>query len=172
MNESNPESRPDQLNSDLITGEHGSHPVGTALGAAGAAAGGAAIGMMAGPIGAAVGAVAGAIAGGLIGKAAAELANPTVEDAYWREHFRDEPYYDPAHTYDDYAPAYRAGYLHYDPKRTFEDAEPDLAAHYLNYRGESKLDWERAKDATYAAWQRRHAEFHLADSNASGRLLS
>src|SRR5688572_12921231 len=73
-------------NRDPISGEPGSHPVGTGVGAvaggaAGAAAGaatGAAVGTAgAGPIGTAVGAAAGAIVGGLAGHGTAEGLNPT-----------------------------------------------------------------------------------------------
>jgi len=172
MSNSNLEKAEDKLNPDPITGAHGSHPVGTGLGAAGAGAAGAAIGMMAGPIGAAVGAAVGALAGGLIGKGAAEMVNPTIEDSFWREHFESEPYYDPSHTYDDYAPAYRAGYIHYSPDRTFEESEAELGGHYQTYRGKSRLEWEHAKPAVHAAWKRRHETFTLANSNVSGRLLS
>lgn len=55
------------LNLDPITGEPGSHPIGTGVGAAGGALTGAAIGAVAGPVGAAAGAVVGAIAGATIG---------------------------------------------------------------------------------------------------------
>ena len=44
-------------NRDPITGEPGSHPLGTGLGSAGGAAAGAAIGAIGGPIGMAVGGV-------------------------------------------------------------------------------------------------------------------
>ena len=71
-------------NPDLITGEPGSHPVGTGLGAAGGGAAGAAIGSIAGPAGTAAGAVVGAVAGGLGGKDVAEVVDPTGEDKYWR----------------------------------------------------------------------------------------
>ena len=73
-------------NQDPITGEPGSHPVGTGVGAvaggaAGAAAGaatGAAVGTAgAGPIGTGIGAAVGAIVGGLAGKGTAEGLNPT-----------------------------------------------------------------------------------------------
>lgn len=73
-------------NRDPITGEKGSHPVGTGVGAvaggaAGAAAGaatGAAVGTAgAGPVGTAVGAAVGAVAGGLVGHGTAEGLNPT-----------------------------------------------------------------------------------------------
>src|SRR5688500_4598940 len=73
-------------NRDPISGEPGSHPVGTGVGAvaggaAGAAAGaatGAAVGTAgAGPIGTGIGAAVGAIVGGLAGHGAAEGLNPT-----------------------------------------------------------------------------------------------
>lgn len=64
-------------NRDPLSGEPGSHPVGTAAGAAGGGAAGAAVGMAAGPIGAGVGAAVGAVAGGLAGKATAEHFDPT-----------------------------------------------------------------------------------------------
>ena len=75
-------------NRDPISGESGSHPVGTGVGAvaggaAGAAAGaatGAAVGTAgAGPIGTGIGAAVGAVVGGLAGHGAAEGLNPTNE---------------------------------------------------------------------------------------------
>jgi uncharacterized protein (TIGR02271 family) len=65
------------LNRDPITGEPGSHPVGTGAGAAIGGAAGAAAGSVAGPVGTGVGAVAGAVVGGLGGKAAGEKFDPT-----------------------------------------------------------------------------------------------
>ena len=91
-------------NEDLITGEPGSHPVGTGVGAAGGAVIGATVGTaIGGPIGTIIGAAIGVIAGGLAGKAIAEeldptergaarvsagktvasAVNPTAEDSYW-----------------------------------------------------------------------------------------
>src|SRR5687768_6817048 len=82
-------------NEDPITGEPGSHPVGTGLGAAvGGAAAGAAAGAVGGPVGAVVGAVAGGVAGGLGGKALAENIDPTVESEYWRSNYSTRPYAD------------------------------------------------------------------------------
>jgi uncharacterized protein (TIGR02271 family) len=67
-------------NPDPITGEPGSHPVGTGVGtAAGAAAGGAAGAAVGGPVGAGIGIVAGGIAGAVTGKASAESVYPTDE---------------------------------------------------------------------------------------------
>src|SRR4026209_2910603 len=81
-------------NRDPLTGEKGSHPIGVAAGGTGGAVAGAAIGgAVGGPIGAAVGAAVGAVAGGLAGKGLAEVLDPTVEDKYWREEYKNRPYY-------------------------------------------------------------------------------
>src|SRR5882762_5047745 len=92
------ETRPKTTNRDPITGEPGAHPVGVGVGtAAGGAAAGAAAGAMAGPVGTVVGAVVGGVAGGLAGKSVAEGFDPTLEDAYWRETYKDRPYYKDAY---------------------------------------------------------------------------
>ena len=144
-------------NPDPITGEPGSHPVATGVGAAGGGAAGAAIGTaVAGPVGTAVGAVIGAIAGGYGGKAAGEAVDPTAEDAYWRDAHSNQPYVDRTAKYEDYQPAYRTGYegytQHASTKKTFEAAEPDLRNHYERSGG--KLPWDKARDASRAAWTR------------------
>ncbi|MGV3773663.1 MAG: hypothetical protein ACO1QB_12235 [Verrucomicrobiales bacterium] len=146
-------------NRDPITGAPGAHPVGTGLGAGGGGAAGAAIGAaVGGPIGAAVGLAAGAIAGGLAGKGAAEAVNPTAEEAYWRDNYSNQPYYDKSYTYDDYAPAYRTGYEGYSryagTGKTYDAVENDLRSDYERSRGRSRLDWERARSATRAGWHR------------------
>jgi phage tail tape-measure protein len=94
-------------NRDPLTGEPGAHPVGTGIGAA---AGGTAAGAAAGVAGGSAGAVVGGIVGGLAGKAAGEAIDPTREDAYWKNNYKREAYYDSSLSYDDYSPAYRTGY--------------------------------------------------------------
>jgi uncharacterized protein (TIGR02284 family) len=143
-------------NSDPITGEPGAHPVGAGLGAAVGGAGvGAAAGMVAGPAGALVGAVVGAVAGGFGGKAAAEAINPTAEEAYWRDNYDKEAYYEAGRPFDDYAPAYRlgvtsrAGY-----SGSFDDYEGRLADGWDVQREGSTLAWPQARAATRAAWDR------------------
>jgi uncharacterized protein (TIGR02284 family) len=143
------------LNRDPITDEPGAHPVGTGVGATGGAVAGAAAGAMAGPIGAAVGGVVGAVVGGLAGKAAAEAVNPTAEEAFWRENYSKEPYYESGRSYDDYGPAYRLGLTgrtKYDDPWT--SVEPRLASEWESTRGNSTLNWDRASHASRAAWQR------------------
>ena len=141
-------------NRDPITGAPGAHPVGTGVGAAAGGATGAAIGSVAGPVGTLVGAAVGAIAGGLAGKGVAEMVDPTVEDAYWRDSHVKQPYYSKGREYDAFAPAYRAGYegrAKYDG-RSFDEVETDLENDYKRHNG--KLDWIDVKDATRNAWNR------------------
>jgi len=145
-------------NADPITGAPGAHPVGVGLGAvAGGVAAGAAAGTMAaGPIGTAVGAAVGAVVGGLGGKAVAEGVNPTAEENYWRDNYQQESYYRSGTTFDDYAPAYRLGWdasSRYGD-RSFEDIESVMEHDYTTLRGQSRLEWEDAKHATRAAWDR------------------
>lgn len=143
-------------NRDPISGEPGSHPIGTGLGAAVGGAGvGAAAGMVAGPAGALIGAVAGAVAGGYGGKAAAEAVNPTAEEAYWRDNYDQESYYEAGRPFDDYAPAYRLGVT----SRTgysgsFDEHESRLADGWDAQRAGSTLAWPQARAATRAAWDR------------------
>ena len=145
-------------NRDPITGAPGAHPVGTGVGAAlgGMAAGAAAGTVAAGPIGTAAGAVAGALVGGLAGKAVAEGIDPTAEDAYWRDAYVREPYYQAGTSYDEYQPAYKFGWESRGqyPDKRFEDVEADLSRGWDTNRGKSKLSWERSKDAVRAAWNR------------------
>lgn len=145
----------DDANRDPLSGAPGAHPVGVGVGAAaGGMAAGALTGTMAGPIGTVIGAAVGAIAGGLGGKAVAEAFDPTVVDEHWKGRFQDEAYYQPNTTYDDYAPAYRLGARSRQQSSStdFEDAEGTLAREYDQVRGDSKLDWERARLAARASW--------------------
>jgi hypothetical protein len=147
--------KPD-ANRDPITGTPGAHPVGTGVGAAAGGVAGAAVGSVAGPVGTVVGAAVGAVAGGLGGKAVGESMNPTVEEAYWRENYQNEPYHSGEYGDQDYAPAYRTGYEGRSryPDRDFDDVENDLRAQYEQTRGSSRLGWEDAKQATRSAWHR------------------
>jgi hypothetical protein len=83
------------------------------------------------------------------------LINPMAEDAYWREAFRQEPYYQPDLNFEDYGPAYRVGYT--APLRregSFNTLERALAQDFDRVRGRSRLSWEQARKATRAAWER------------------
>ncbi len=140
------------------------HPVATGVGAvvggaaggvAGGAAAGAAIGGMTGPAGAAVGALVGAVAGAVAGKSVAKNVDPDAHDAYWRDNHSTRSYANGS-TFDEYRPACGYGvdaYTRY-PGRSFDDLEPELSRDWNSRRGNSNLDWGRAKHASRDAWQR------------------
>ena len=144
-------------NRDPITGTPGAHPVGTGVGAAaGGMAAGAAIGTVAGPIGTVAGAAVGAVVGGLAGKEIAEKIDPTIETAYWREHYTKRPYVATGATFDDYGPAYLYGVENYskNPDASFDEVEADLSRNWQRAKGKSKLTWEHAKHAVRDSYQR------------------
>jgi hypothetical protein len=144
-------------NPDPITGEPGSHPVGTGLGAAvtGAAAG-VAGGALGGPVGAVAGAAIGAVAGGYAGKAVEEQIDPTAEEAYWRENYRNRPYVEKGAEYETYGPAYEYGWESRRQYRDlrFDEAEPQLQAGWANRNRRTNMGWEKARHAARDAWDR------------------
>ena len=149
-----------RANKDPVSGTPGSHPVGTGVGAVmGGTVGlgiGAAVG---GPVGAAVGAAVGAVAGGLTGKTAAEVIDPTIEEAYWRSNYKTRPYVDSMNAFDVYAPAYRFGWESRmkrkdQVKRSFDDLEHELATEWKKAAATTSLAWDKAKLAARDAWDR------------------
>jgi len=159
-------------NRDPITGAPGAHPVGTGLGAAaGGMAAGAAAGTVAGPVGTVIGAAVGAIAGGLAGKGIAEVIDPTMEEAYWREEYVNRPYVTKGANFDDYGPAYRYGVEGYSkyPGRKFDEVEAELSRDWQRAKGKSTLAWENAKHATKDAWHRASDAIERATPGDSDR---
>jgi hypothetical protein len=162
-----------ERNPDPITGEPGSRPVATGIGAVGAGAIGTAAGVaVGGPIGGAVGAVVGSVVGGLVGKGVSETVDPTVEDTYWRHHYLDRPYVDPAYSYDDYGYAYRTGYegysTYYPQGMSYQQAEPYLRQRYERDRRSSPLRWDKARYASQDAWER--LEYRTAQERRDDRV--
>lgn len=144
------------MNRDPITGEAGSHPIGTGLGSAGGAAVGAGIGAVLGPIGALVGGAIGAIAGGAAGHAAGERVDPTGEEEYWRSAHRGSDY-------ETHAPAYRYGWESRSQQhgRKWDDSlESDLRSGWDRTKGDSKLRWEDARASVKQAWERTDRTFN------------
>lgn len=148
----------EDLNADIITGEPGSHPVGTGIGGVGGAAAGAAIGTMAGPLGTLIGGAIGAVVGGGAGHAAAEAIDPTHEEAYWRAEYANADYFKEGYDFDrDMHPAYAVGYANrarYPVDARFEDHEADLERSWHEVKGESRLEWNEARQASRDAWHR------------------
>ena len=148
------------MNRDPITGEPGSHPVGTGVGSAGGAAAGAAIGAFGGPIGALIGGAIGAIAGGAAGHTAGEAIDPTGEEQYWRtQHKPDE--------WNDLGPAYKYGWESRSRMRdrNWDDRlENDLREGWEKAKGSSKLAWDKARNATRKAWDRTDRTFRAYET--------
>ena len=120
-------------NPDPITDSPGSHPIETGIGAVlGGAASGLAVGALASgpmaPVGAVIGAiVGGAAAGGLAGKGIGELIDPTTEDNWLRELFKDRTHRtadDETHAREAYRYGWGSEGRH--SGRTFAQAELDL----------------------------------------------
>jgi uncharacterized protein (TIGR02284 family) len=124
-------------------------------------------------VGAAVGGVVGAVVGGLAGKAAGEAVNPTAEEAFWRENYNKEPYYESGRSYDDYGPAYRLGLT---GRQRYEDpwqsVEPRLASEWDTTRGSSSLDWQRASPASQAAWRRADDQYRSYGAGSTNMAAS
>ncbi|MEP6955580.1 MAG: hypothetical protein ABI883_02050 [Chthoniobacterales bacterium] len=145
------------LNQDPITGEPGSHPIGTGVGTTGGGLTGAAIGAaVGGPVGAAVGAVVGGIVGAYGGRGVAEAVNPTLEEKYWRENHSSRVWADESASYDHFAPAYRTGYegITKYSGREYHEIEGDLARDYEKNDAHPAIPWDRARPAVRAAWDR------------------
>ena len=85
-----------------------------------------------------------------------EVVNPSLEDAYWRAAWAEEPYARTDFLYEDYEPAYRLGYLGAAKRdgRSFEEAEPQLREQYERVRSGSPLHWDAARLPAQAAWNR------------------
>ena len=152
------------MNRDPISGAPGAHPVGVGLGGTGGAVVGAAVGSLLGPIGTLVGGAIGTVAGAAAGKGAAERVDPTAETEYWRTEYATRPYYDRAYSYEDYAPAYRygdelrasSGMTAWDDNRAREGWE--------KVKADSKLGWEKAKDAVRDAFDRSDRTYRAYDA--------
>ena len=149
--------RTENENRDPVTGEPGSHPVGTGVGTTGGAVAGGAIGSaLGGPVGAVAGAIIGGVAGAYGGRGVAEAVNPTVEEQYWRENHATQSYATEAYDYKHYAPAYRVGYeaVGKYPGKAFEEIQEDLAQEYEKQLPVAALPWKQAQPASKAAWDR------------------
>ena len=156
------------MNRDPITGEPGSHPVGTGFGAAGGATAGAVIGSIFGPIGTLIGGAIGAVGGGAAGHTLAEGVDPTGEAEYWRGAYASRPYYDSRYDYGtDYAPAYAYGNTirgQYADRPWNDSLEADVREGWEATKAKSRLTWEEAKDAVRDAFGRSDRTYRAYDA--------
>ena len=85
----------------------------------------------------------------------ARAVNPATEDRYWRGAYVNAPYYQSERAYEDYEPAYRLGYYGWSRYGgAFDQAEDRLSHEWKAIKGQSRLTWNEAKEATRAAWDR------------------
>jgi hypothetical protein len=98
--------------------------------------------------------VIGGVVGGLVGSEVAEDINPTAEEAYWKENYRNRPYVSKDSSFETYQPAYRSGIDAYSQNRDkrFADIEPQLSQDWE--KRNSSLSWEEAKPASQDAFDR------------------
>jgi hypothetical protein len=107
---------------------------------------------------------AGGKAGSLIDKLrrqAAAAGNDPVpasvyeaQEAHWAANYSTRPYAQTGAAYEDYAPAYLYGiyWYHSNPESLFDASEAELSTGWDAARGDSPLDWPKAKPAVEEAW--------------------
>ena len=100
------------------------------------------------------GAVVGAAAGAAVGHAV--RAGGDTTDSYWKENLPHQPYFNPAHDFEDYAVAFRLGReaRHAFGATRFEEIEERLRAEWEQQKGASRLKWEQARESMRGAWER------------------
>jgi hypothetical protein len=105
-----------------------------------------------------LGTIVGGVAGAYAGKALAENIDPTVEEEYWRNEYPQRPYYSENRSYDDFAPAYRAGWEAYDPQATstWQEREALARQRWEGEGGAPTMTWEEARLASQDAYERAH----------------
>ena len=79
-----------------------------------------------------------------------------AQDAHWSANYASRPYVEAGEDYEDYAPAYLYGvvWYHSNPDQPFDASDGDLAKGWDSARGDSPLDWSKAKPAVREAWYR------------------
>ena len=149
----------------------GAHPVGVGVGGVvGGAAAGALAGTMFGPVGTLIGAGVGVVAGAAAGRSVAERIDPDGEKEYWRNEHVNRPYID-ADRYDfdrDYAAAYGYGLQVREQygTRAFDASDDDRREGWGLARGDSRLEWDEAREAARDAWFRADRTYNTyADSD-------
>jgi len=102
---------------------------------------------------------------GVGGLAAGEDIDLVAEGDYWREEFKNRPYYQAGTSYEDYEPGYRLGWEaaadldHED--LSFEEVEPRLRERWERgetegdaRRGTAGLTWEEMREIARDGWER------------------
>ncbi|HSE41498.1 MAG TPA: hypothetical protein VLH08_12120 [Acidobacteriota bacterium] len=95
---------------------------------------------------------------GLAGKSARITVNLTEEEAYWKEKYKTQAYYNEGREYDDYATAFHYGWESAakpeNAGRKFEEIEPELERDWPSHRSSNDHTWQDFKDAVRDAYNR------------------
>jgi hypothetical protein len=77
-----------------------------------------------------------------------------AQEAHWAANYATRPYVEVGEDYEDYAPAYLYGvfWYHSNPDLPFDAGDADLSKGWDSARGDSALDWPKAKAAVEEAW--------------------
>jgi len=77
-----------------------------------------------------------------------------AQEAHWAANYETRPYRQAGSDYEDYAPAYLYGiyWYHSNPELLFDASEAELSTGWDSARGDSPLDWPKAKPAVEEAW--------------------
>jgi hypothetical protein len=78
------------------------------------------------------------------------------EDAYWRQHWHERPWFAADRTYDFYQPGYRYGFesARRYRGRPWIEIENELRGGWNDYRYRGQAAWEHIKDAVKDGWDR------------------
>jgi hypothetical protein len=95
--------------------------------------------------------------------------SPDTFDAdFWRDRFPSEPYAVDSDRFEDYEPAYHLGTSLRGIIGDFDLHEADIRERWDTAKGNSSLNWDRAKDAIRSAWEDNTSPTHIeGDPSAS-----
>ena len=77
-----------------------------------------------------------------------------LDQAWWRENFRNRPYVTADRRFEDYEPGYRFGYQSLSRYRgkNWNDVESNLSSDWQHFEGRGQSTWENVKDSVRDAW--------------------
>lgn len=102
-----------------------------------------------------IGVVIGVAGGAMIGSRLSERADPRDSVGHFEDIYMSMSYYQRGMEWKDYEPAYRLGLESYRNRgdQSFDDMDAALGARWLKERGESRLDWNHAREAARHVWR-------------------
>jgi hypothetical protein len=79
-----------------------------------------------------------------------------METTYWRGQYVTRPYYSPEYTFEEYEPAYRAGWEAFDHSTpvAFSEREKQAQQSWENEGGAQQMTWDEARSAAEDAYDR------------------